>query len=103
MKKAFVLFSLCIACFLLAAPSVSAQRFYIRVKPTRQVVTLRPSAPRPHYIWIEDEWVWDTRSRQYVVVEGHWAEPKPHKVWIPGHWRDSRRGSYWIEGHWGRI
>ena len=105
MKKGFILFRLCIICFLcLSTTTLEAQqRVYVRMKPERQVVILRPAAPKPDYVWIDDEWVWDTKVKQYVVIEGHWTEPKKGKLWLPGHWRDSRRGSYWIEGHWGRI
>lgn len=104
MKKKFVAFSLCIACLFAAPYTAEAQRFVVKVRPTHhRVAVVRPIAPSPRHIWIDDEWVWDARRGEYIVVAGYWAAPKFGHVWVPGHWKDTRRGSYWVAGHWRRV
>ena len=77
----------------------SAQHFYVRVRPA-PVVVVRPAAPSPRHVWVENEYEW--RGGAYVARPGYWAmPPRGRGRWIPGHWRDDgRRGSYWVPGRW---
>jgi len=82
-----------------AATTASAQ-VYVTVRPTYAPV-VRPAAPSPAHVWIEEDWAY--RGGRYVAVGGHWvAPPHPGWVWIPGRWVQSRRGWRWIPGHWRR-
>ena len=81
-----------------AAYSASAQ-IYIKVRPVVPV-RVRPVAPGPQAIWIDEEW--KPNGKAYVYAGGYWATP-PHQgfIWIPGHWkRHPEYGEYWIAGHW---
>ena len=82
-----------------AATTASAQ-VYVTVRPTYAPV-VRPAAPSPAHVWIEEDWAY--RGGRYVAVGGHWvAPPHPGWAWIPGRWVQSRRGWRWIPGHWRR-
>ncbi|HEV2354768.1 MAG TPA: hypothetical protein VGR89_11020 [Puia sp.] len=79
--------------------SASAQ-VYVSVRPVWHPV-VRPVAPSPRHVWIDEEW--EVRNGAYVPVGGYWAvPPHPGWIWIPGHWRHERRGEWWIRGHWAR-
>jgi len=79
--------------------AASAQ-FYVKIRPEHTVIAVRPAAPSPRHVWVEDEWVW--RNGNYEHVDGYWAEPGPgYHEWVAGHWRESRRrGWVWVPGHW---
>ena len=78
--------------------TVSAQ-VYVSVRPVWHPI-VRPVAPSPRHVWIDEEWAW--RGGAYVAVGGYWAEP-PHPgwIWYPGHWYHGGRGHRWYAGHWG--
>ncbi|OJW82578.1 MAG: hypothetical protein BGO69_05670 [Bacteroidetes bacterium 46-16] len=83
-----------------SAGSLYAQ-VYVRVRPPRPHVTVsvRPAAPSPRHVWIEEDW--SPAGREYRWHGGYWAEPpRPRAVWVPGHWRHARRGWVWRPGHW---
>ena len=78
--------------------SVQAQSIYVKVRPVVPVV-VRPAAPGPHHVWIEEEW--RPSGATYVYAGGYWAAPpKPGWIWIPGHWKKHTNGEYWVTGHW---
>ena len=85
----------------MAACLTSSAQIYVTVRPPVPVI-VRPMAPSPAHVWIDEEWV--ERGGRYVYNGGHWATP-PHRgwIWIPGFWkREGRRGERWVGGHWGR-
>jgi hypothetical protein len=83
---------------ILAANSVEAQHFYVKVHPEARVIT-RSAAPSPRHVWVASEWSW--RNGAYVEVPGYWAlPPAGHRAWVAGHWTRESRGSYWIPGRW---
>jgi WXXGXW repeat (2 copies) len=80
--------------------SASAQ-VYVRVRPVAPVI-VRPVAPSPAHVWIDEEW--EPRGGKYVYAGGHWAAP-PHPgwMWVSGHWRrHGPEGEQWVRGHWRR-
>jgi hypothetical protein len=99
MKKGLILCFLLTAGFIGISEFANAQHFYVSVQPVAPVI-VRPVAPSPHHIWVEDEWVW--RGGAYVRVPGYWALPPHHyTIWIPGHWvHEEGHGHYWVPGHW---
>lgn len=83
-----------------ASYSASAQSatIYVKVRPVAPVV-VRPVAPSPHHVWIEEEW--RPNGTAYVYSGGYWAvPPHPGYVWVPGHWKMHHNGEYWVPGHW---
>ncbi len=76
-----------------------AQHFYVKVRPA-PVVVVRPPAPSPRHVWVEDEWAW--RGGTYVRVGGHWElPPRRHHIWVAGRWvHEGNHGHYWVPGHW---
>jgi len=80
--------------------SASAQIF-VRIRPVHAVV-VRPAAPSPRHVWIDEEWA--PRGGTYVYTGGHWAlPPHPGYIWVGGHWRrHGGDGEYWVPGHWRR-
>jgi hypothetical protein len=78
-------------------------QFFVRIRPMPPVVVgVRPPCPSSRHVWIEGEWRWNNRQRQYIWMNGYWVESRPGRIWIGGHWIDGPRGSRWIPGHWGR-
>jgi hypothetical protein len=97
MIKVLSMFLLC-AGLALAVNSAEAQHF-VKAHPAARVV-VRPAAPSPRHVWVDDEWSW--KGGAYVQVPGHWILP-PHgrKAWVPGHWVTKHgHGDYWVAGHW---
>jgi len=79
--------------------ATSKAQLVVRVHPVHVGVFVRPAAPSPHHVWVENEWV--ERRGRYVERPGYWAvPPRPGGVWIAGHWADRPGGSVWIGGHW---
>lgn len=102
MKSKFVKLAF-LAILMVAAGSISnsaSAQIYVSVRPVWHPV-VRPVAPSPRHVWIDEEW--ESRGGTYVAVGGHWAEP-PHPgwIWISGHWAHERRGDWWVAGHWRR-
>jgi len=99
MKKHLLAVVILLGVFTGISQSTQAQvHFYVNVRPAAPVV-VRPVAPSPRHVWVEDEWTW--REGAYVHVPGYWAVPPPHRrVWVAGYWAHERRGHYWVAGHW---
>lgn len=59
-----------------------------------------PGPGRRGHIWIAGSWNWNTNTRQYEWVPGHWGRVKANHVWQPPRWE--QRGNAWvrIEGEW---
>src|SRR6185369_8796404 len=78
--------------------STSAQ-IYVTVRPSRPVY-VRPVAPSPRHIWIEEDW--NGVGDRYEWHGGYWAEPPVEGYYYtPGYWRHSNHGYVWIGGRWG--
>jgi hypothetical protein len=79
--------------------NTASAQVYVSVRPVWHPV-VRPVAPSPRHVWIDEEWAW--RNGAYVAVGGYWAEP-PHPgwIWYPGHWYHGGKGHRWYAGHWG--
>lgn len=88
------------AAFTLLSGADAAAQITVRVRPARpRVVAVRPVAPSPRHVWIEEEWV--PAGATYQWRGGYWAEPpRARAVWVPGHWASRRRGWVWVPGHW---
>src|ERR1700722_3378225 len=86
---------------MIGAGSIKASaQIYVSVRPAWHPI-VRPVAPSPRHVWIDEDWKW--RAAQYVAVGGHCAvPPNPGWIWYGGHWgHDGRRGDRWYPGHWG--
>jgi hypothetical protein len=79
--------------------NTASAQVYVSVRPVWHPI-VRPVAPSPRHVWIDEDWAWQNGA--YVSVGGHWAEP-PHPgwIWYPGHWYHGGRGHRWYAGHWG--
>jgi hypothetical protein len=99
MKKRLLIFCTVVLGFLGMTQVVQAQHFYVSVQPVAPVV-VRPVAPSPRHVWVEDEWAW--RAGVYVRVPGYWmVPPRGHARWVAGHWvHEPGHGHYWVPGHW---
>ncbi|HTQ28689.1 MAG TPA: hypothetical protein VMI35_11190 [Puia sp.] len=99
MKKRWLIGCIAAIVFTGSVQVAHAQHYYVTVRPAEPVV-VRPVAPSPHHVWVENEWVW--RGGAYVAVPGHWIVPPRGRVrWVPGHWvHEPGHGHYWVAGHW---
>lgn len=90
---------LALSIFGLTATGANAQ-IIVKVRPLRpKVVVVKPVAPSPRHVWVDEDWVED--HGKYRWHGGYWvAPPHPHAVWIAGHWAGRHRGYRWIPGHW---
>lgn len=77
----------------------SCQLGYVSLEPA-YVQMPRPQQPSTVHIWVNDGWVYDRRSRNYVQHNGYWAMPRRGRAYNQGYWRKSRRGSVWVNDHW---
>lgn len=91
-QKLFIALSLAVA----VSTGASAQ-IYVDIRPSRPVY-VRPVAPGPGYVWIEEDWY--PEGGRYVWRGGYWAEPRPGYVYRPGHWAHGPRGHYWVSSGW---
>ena len=98
MKKTLLVISILLSSFLISN-SISAQRFYVKIRPVAPVI-VRPIAPRPSYIWVEPEWV--SRGGRYEYMNGYWSAPRVGYRYAPGYWKRTRRGEVWVGGGWRR-
>lgn len=79
----------------------SSAQVVVRVKPVaRKVVVVKPARPSAAHVWIDGQWKWNRKKKEYVWIKGHWVKRKAGKKWVPGHWQKVRRGYKWIPGHW---
>ena len=93
--------SLIVAAGLTIAANVSQAQVIVRARLGRpaRVVTVRPVAPSPRHVWVDEDWT--PSGKTYVWHGGYWAAPpRPHAVWVPGHWAHRPRGYVWIPGRW---
>ena len=88
-----------LSAFLVLALASCTVQGVVTAQPAEVIVT-RPPQPRPEYIWVTGEWIW--QGNQYAYREGHWERPRPSYAWIGGHWQGVRGGWRWIPGHWVR-
>jgi hypothetical protein len=95
LSKGLLAFSI----FGLTATAADAQ-IYVNIRPPRpRAVVVRPVAPSPRHVWVEEDWA--PAGRGYRWRGGYWsAPPRQAAVWVPGHWRHTRRGDMWIPGRW---
>lgn len=64
--------------------NTASAQVYVSVRPVWHPV-VRPVAPSPRHVWIDEEWAW--RNGAYVPVGGYWGlPPHPGWIWYPGHW-----------------
>lgn len=87
---------------LLAALLFSGCRAVVVDKPEPPTATIIPNSPGPDYVWINDSWDWNNRTRVYVLQPGRWVEPRRNAVWVDGRWVRTRGGWKYIRGHWRR-
>ena len=89
---------------MLGSAIASEAQIIVRVRPVapRRTVVVRPVAPSPRHVWVEDDW--RVNNGAYVYNGGRYIEaPYERARWIPGHWKNTpRRGWVWKEGHWSR-
>lgn len=87
-------------CALSLTISDAGAQVIVRVRPARpRTVVVRPAAPSPAHVWVEEDWV--GRGRRYRWHGGYWvAPPRNGVVWVPGHWEARRRGEVWVPGYW---
>ena len=83
------------------APALADTHVYIGTRPPRPIVEIRPTAPRPGWVWRPGYHHWN--GHRYVWVRGRWVRP-PYRnaVWSEGRWNHEHRGWYWVPGHWAR-
>jgi hypothetical protein len=63
--------------------------------------TVAPASPGPAYVWVNDSWDWDRNAGVYVMVPGHWTEPKRKQAkWVDGRWVRVHGGWTYAKGHW---
>lgn len=74
-----------------------AAQIYVTVRPPRPVV-VRPVAPSPRHIWIDEDW--EERGGNYVWVGGRWETPREGYAYRPGYWSHTRHGDHWYPGKW---
>lgn len=93
--------SLMAAAALALAVNVSEAQIIVRARIGRPVhrVVVRPPAPSPRHVWVEEDYV--PQGRTYVWHGGYWAAPpRPGVVWVPGHWARRGHGWIWVAGFW---
>ena len=95
MKSISYLFLLITILFCLAACAPS----YVATEPT-YVVVERPASPGTKHVWVDGDWVWNSRSHNYVWKNGHWATPYSGRTFVPGYWKSNHHGHYWVAGKW---
>ena len=72
---------------------------YVAVQPANPVV-VRPVSPNQTYIWVDGDWIWSGRTRNYTWRNGYWRAPNHHHNYYGGSWKNNRRGHYWVRGRW---
>ncbi|MBL0183023.1 MAG: YXWGXW repeat-containing protein [Chitinophagaceae bacterium] len=100
MKKSLTRFLFLMAVLFTASFSASSQ-IYVKIRPPRPPVVVRPPQPSRVHVWVDEDW--QRYGNSYRYSGGHWSNP-PHRGynWIPGHWQRSRYGERWVPGHWGQ-
>lgn len=60
----------------------------------------RPLAPSERHIWIDGDWIWNSRAHIYEHKPGYWVVPREGSYYREGHWETSPRGKFWSRGYW---
>ena len=95
MKKTFFLLSMItvLSCF------SSCSAGYVSEEPTYVEIS-RPARPSESHIWIEGDWIWNSRKQNYERNNSYWSLRKRDKNYNKGYWRKGRNGYRWIPGNW---
>lgn len=82
----------------LGAEATQAQ-IVVRIRPRHERVVVRPPAPSPRHVWVDEDW--RAHGRGYQWQGGRWvAPPREGATYIQGHWDKRRGGEVWVAGHW---
>lgn len=79
----------------------SDAQLIVKIRPRApRTVVVRPEAPSPRHVWVQEDW--RENGGRYEYSGGHWVEPpRAGARWVPGHWKNTpRRGWVWKPGHW---
>ena len=95
MQKRIVVFLFVASTFFINACSPA----YVATQPT-YVEVIRPPQPSVAHIWIGNEWVYNSRARNYSSRPGYWAVPPRGRTYQQGQWNSNNRGHIWISGRW---
>jgi surface antigen len=80
------------------APASQAGTVVVSQPPPPAPVETVTVASSPDYVWIDGEWVWNSR---WVWVAGHWGYPPyPHAIWVSGTWVHGPYGWRHSPGYW---
>ena len=60
----------------------------------------RPQQPLSTAIWIEGDWMWNSRTHVYVQERGYWVTPRQGRTYQSGHWKSTPHGKSWSKGYW---
>ncbi len=89
-----------LSAIVMAVSFTASAQVYVTVRPPVPRI-VRPPAPSPAHVWIDEEWTGNGGA--YAYAGGRWVlPPHPGWVWVPGRWAHPRRGYQWIPGHWRR-
>jgi hypothetical protein len=76
----------------------------VKEKPvTPETQMAKSQTPGPGMEWIDGQWKWDKKTKQYVWVPGHWVKGKPNHIWVPGKWVNVDGGVVWVPGKWMKV
>jgi hypothetical protein len=95
MKKLILLISFVGVAFVYNACSPG----YVAEQPI-YVESIRPPQPTINHIWINDNWVYNRRTNQYMRNNGNWIVPNRGRTYQQGQWKYNGRGHYWVPGRW---
>lgn len=102
MKKRILLFATGI---MFIASSVFAQtvtttEYYVVKRPVMPTVT-RVVSPGPDYVWIDEDWKYNTTTNSYEWTGGHWMQPPAAgQHYYKGKWKKDKKGYSWSSGYW---
>ena len=85
---------------LTSSKSSSSEINYVEMDNIRDTVANKVILQLKKHIWIDGDWVWNSKMNQYVYIEGKWVVPAYGAIWVPGHWKHANKGWYWVNGHW---
>lgn len=81
--------------------SCATETVVVRERPVPPAyVTVRPVAPYPGAVWVQEDWAY--RGGHYAYVRPHWERPRSGYVWHGGYWENHPHGYAWRRGYWGR-
>ncbi len=93
--------SLVFSLVMMAAPTVKAQVYRVRVAPPAPVVEVIPVAPSPRHVWVPGYHRW--QRNRHVWVPGAYQLPRGgYTRWEHHRW-ENRGGNYhFVPGGWRR-